>query len=105
MLFKVGHHANHIIHVTHARPFGLLCPEAISYTYARLATTPYVICCCVMQGHIIYICQANQVLSLSEFSQLSSGTRIFSRVFSRGMLRIFSGAANGKWREGSAIYR
>ena len=58
ILFKVGHHASHIIHVTHARPFGLLCPEAISYTYARLATTPYVIFCCVMQGHIIYICQA-----------------------------------------------
>ena len=57
-VFKVGHHANHIIYVTHARPFGLLCPEAISYTYARLAITPYVICCCVMQGHIIYICQA-----------------------------------------------
>ena len=50
MLFKVGHHANHIIHVTHARPFGLLCPEAMS-AHARLATTPYVICCCVIQGH------------------------------------------------------
>ena len=44
---------------------------------------------------------ANQVLSLSEFAQLSSGTRIFSRVFSRGMIRIFSGAANRNWREGA----
>ena len=35
---------------------------------------------------------ANQVLSLNEFAQLSSGTWVFSRVFSRGMLRIFSGA-------------
>ena len=37
---------------------------------------------------------ANQTLSLSEFAQLSSGTCVISRIFSRGMLKIFSGAAS-----------
>ena len=41
-ILKVGHHANHIIHMTHARSFDLLYPEAMS-AHARLATTTLVI--------------------------------------------------------------
>jgi hypothetical protein len=41
-------YVNHIIHVTHARPFGLCVPEAMS-THARLAKTTLVYCMAHMQ--------------------------------------------------------
>jgi hypothetical protein len=47
---------------------------------------------------------ANQTLSLSEFAQLSSGTLVFSRVFFRGMLRIFSGATSPQMVGGGGVF-
>jgi hypothetical protein len=47
---------------------------------------------------------ANQTLSLSEFAQLSSGTLVFSRVFFRGMLRIFSGATCPQMVGGGGVF-
>ena len=47
-------HVDHIYYMTHVRPFGLLCSEAIS-AYARFVKLTQVFCVCKTGLHPLYV--------------------------------------------------